>query len=84
MRATQSLGAKIRRLKLQTKNTNKGFYKGTGTGSTGSHTKHGGYLIDWDKVRTYVAPKDLADFKVRDGLRWHNIGKERRADHDTA
>jgi large subunit ribosomal protein L41 len=59
-------------MKLQTKNVKKGYYKGTGTGSTGTHTKHGGYIIDWDKVRTYVAPKDLKDFKVRNSSR--NIG----------
>jgi large subunit ribosomal protein L41 len=29
-----------------------------------SSTKHGGYIIDWDKVRTYVVPKNLKDFKV--------------------
>jgi large subunit ribosomal protein L41 len=66
MKPTQTLSGKLARLALQTKNANKGFYKGTGTGSTGSHTKHGGYIINWDKVRTYVAPKDLKDFKVRD------------------
>lgn len=30
----------------------------------GRHTKHGGYIIDWRKVRTYVVPKNLKDFKV--------------------
>ena len=29
----------------------------------GRHTKHGGYVVDWEKVRTYVAP-DLKDFAV--------------------
>jgi hypothetical protein len=67
MKATQSLCKRISRHALSTKQTNKGYYKGTGTGSTGSHTKHGGYIIDWAKVRTYVCPKDLKDFKVRDG-----------------
>lgn len=63
MKPTQSLARKLTRLALNTKKTNKGYYKGTGTGSTGSHTKHGGFIIDWDKVRTYVVP-DLKDFKV--------------------
>ena len=65
MKATQSLFKRISRLPLTTKQTNKGFYKGTGSGSMGEHTKHGGYIIDWDKVRTYVVPPNLKDFKVR-------------------
>jgi large subunit ribosomal protein L41 len=44
--------------------TNKGFYKGTGSGSMGDHTKHGGYIINWDKVRTYVVPDGLDQFPV--------------------
>lgn len=54
---------KLRRLRLTTKDVNKGYYKGTGTGSMGRHTKHGGYIIDWNKVRTYVCPP-LEGFKV--------------------
>ncbi|GAB7340506.1 hypothetical protein MBLNU457_6926t1 [Dothideomycetes sp. NU457] len=62
MQPTQPLMARvIRRLKLTTKMVNKGFYKGTGTGSMGTHTKWGGFKIDWDKVRTYKAP-DLSEF----------------------
>ncbi|KAI9051511.1 hypothetical protein LZ554_004557 [Drepanopeziza brunnea f. sp. 'monogermtubi'] len=64
MKATQALGKKLTRLALTTKQTNKGYYKGTGTGSTGRHTKHGGYIIDWDKVRTYVVPENLKDCKL--------------------
>jgi len=64
MKATQPLLKRISRQALNTKMTNKGYYKGTGTGSMGRHTKHGGYKIEWDKVRTYVVPKDLKDFKV--------------------
>ncbi|KAL8642425.1 MAG: hypothetical protein Q9228_000893 [Teloschistes exilis] len=30
----------------------------------GRHTKHGGYVIDYAKVRTYVVPKDLKGFKL--------------------
>ena len=64
MKPTQALFKRIARLRLTTKQTNKGYYKGTGTGSTGTHTKHGGYVIDWDKVRTYVVPENLKEFKV--------------------
>jgi large subunit ribosomal protein L41 len=64
MRPTQFLFRRLRRLALTTKQTNKGFYKGTGTGSTGRHTKHGGYIIEWEKVRTYAVPFNLKDFSV--------------------
>jgi len=60
---TAPLGRALRRLALTTKMTNKGFYKGTGTGSMGSHTKWGGYKIDYAKVRTFKVP-DLTDFPV--------------------
>lgn len=30
----------------------------------GRHTKSGGYLVDWNKVRTFVVP-DLENFTVR-------------------
>ena len=62
---TQALYRRIRRLQLTTKQVNGGFYKGTGSGSMGRHTKHGGYVIEWTKVRTYVVPQELKDFKVR-------------------
>lgn len=64
MKPTQSLFRRLRRLALTTKQANKGFYKGTGTGSTGRHTKHGGYVIEWEKVRTYVVPEGLKEFTV--------------------
>jgi large subunit ribosomal protein L41 len=65
MQPTRILQAlRYRRLRLTTKDVNKGFYKGTRTGSMGRHTKHGGYIIEWDKVRTYVCPS-LEGFKVR-------------------
>ena len=54
-----------RKIPLTTKQVNKGFYKGTGSGSMGWHTKHGAYRIDWAKVRTYIVPPALAKFKVR-------------------
>ncbi|TPX10193.1 uncharacterized protein E0L32_001390 [Thyridium curvatum] len=64
MRPTQILCRHYRKLRLTTKDVNKGFYKGTGTGSMGRHTKHGGYVIEYHKVRTYVVPEGLADFKL--------------------
>ncbi|KAK3995806.1 mitochondrial ribosomal protein L27-domain-containing protein [Cladorrhinum sp. PSN332] len=57
------LGMRFRKLRLTTKDVNKGFYKGTGTGAMGRHTKYGGYIIEWERVRTYVCP-DLTDFKL--------------------
>lgn len=57
------LGMRYRKLRLTTKDVNKGFYKGTGTGAMGRHTKYGGYVIEWDRVRTYACP-DLTGFKV--------------------
>ncbi|CRK20246.1 hypothetical protein BN1708_012798 [Verticillium longisporum] len=55
-----------RHLRLTTKDVNKGFYKGNRTGSMGSHTRYGGYKIDWAKVRTFAVPERLfeADFKL--------------------
>ncbi|BFZ54298.1 60S ribosomal protein L27, mitochondrial [Savitreella phatthalungensis] len=44
-----------RRLPLTTKQGHN-YYKGTRTGRTGTHTKHGGYIVDWSIVRTYPAP----------------------------
>ncbi len=64
MRATAPLYSRLRRLPLTTKQVSNGFYKGTGSGAMGRHTKHGGYLIDLDKVRTYVVPEQLKNCKV--------------------
>ncbi|RDW88810.1 hypothetical protein BP6252_00842 [Coleophoma cylindrospora] len=64
MKPTQALFRRVRRLQLTTKQVNKGFYKGTGSGSMGEHTKHGGFVINWNKVRTYVVPSNLKDFKL--------------------
>ncbi|KAG4439175.1 hypothetical protein IFR05_005328 [Cadophora sp. M221] len=64
MKPTQALARRLKRLALTTKATNKGYYKGTGSGSMGSHTKHGGYVMDWNKVRTYVVPDNLNTFKL--------------------
>lgn len=64
MRPTQALSVgRYRHLKMTTKDVGRGFYKGNRTGSMGTHTKWGTYMIDWRKVRTYVVP-DLKDFKV--------------------
>ncbi|KAL8971932.1 MAG: hypothetical protein Q9183_000819 [Haloplaca sp. 2 TL-2023] len=64
MQPTAPLFRRLRRLALTTKQVNGGYYKGTGSGSMGRHTKHGGYIIDNKKVRTYVVPKDLKSFKL--------------------
>ncbi|OTA62271.1 50S ribosomal protein YmL27 [Hypoxylon sp. EC38] len=64
MQPTQALLKRFRKLPLTTKDIKKGFYKGTRTGSMGRHTKFGGYIIDWDKVRTYVVPVGLDTFKL--------------------
>ena len=64
MRPTQALLGPLRRRALTTKRAGKGYYKGTGSGSMGRHTKHGGYIVELAKVRTYVVPATLADFKV--------------------
>jgi large subunit ribosomal protein L41 len=66
MRPTQALQVlRYRRQKLTTKDVGRGFYKGNRTGAMGRHTKFGGYVIEWNKVRTYVVPPNLKDFKVR-------------------
>ncbi|KAI0870000.1 putative ribosomal protein [Hypoxylon argillaceum] len=64
MQPTLALLGRFRKLRLTTKDIKKGFYKGTRTGSMGRHTKYGGYIIDWNKVRTYVCPPDLDTFKL--------------------
>lgn len=61
VRPTQPMMA---RLRLTTKQVNGGYYKGTRTGSMGYFRKSK-YIIDYRKVRTYVVPEGLADFKVR-------------------
>lgn len=40
------------------------FYKGRGSGAMGRHTQHGGYIIEYSKVRDYVVP-DLRETKLR-------------------
>lgn len=65
MRPTQALSVgRYRHIAITTKDVGRGFYKGNRTGSMGRHTKYGGYVIEWNKVRTYVVPQNLQDFKV--------------------
>ncbi|KAI0483659.1 mitochondrial ribosomal protein L27-domain-containing protein [Xylaria cf. heliscus] len=64
MQPTPGLQKAFRKFALTTKNIKKGFYKGTRTGSMGRHTRHGGYIIDWKKVRTYVVPSGLENFSL--------------------
>lgn len=61
---TPVLGRALRRLALTTKQAGKDYYKGTGSGAMGAHTKWGGYKVDPNKVRTYKVP-DMTDFPVR-------------------
>ncbi|KAH8897050.1 hypothetical protein GQ53DRAFT_742899 [Thozetella sp. PMI_491] len=63
MQPTLALRAVYRKLRLTTKDMNKGFYRGNRTGTMGRHTKYGGYRIDWRRVRTYVCPP-LDGFKL--------------------
>ncbi|RYO75092.1 hypothetical protein DL770_005793 [Monosporascus sp. CRB-9-2] len=64
MQPTQALLKRFRKLPLTTKDIKKGFYKGTRTGTVGRHTKYGGFVIDWSRVRTYVVPAGLDSFKL--------------------
>lgn len=53
----------IKRLALTTKQGPHNYYKGNRTGSLGRHTKWGGYVVQWSKVRTYRCP-ELEGFHV--------------------
>ncbi|KAK2074668.1 hypothetical protein P8C59_008856 [Phyllachora maydis] len=48
---------------MSTTSHQRGFYKGTRTGTVGRHTKYGGFIIDFSRVRTYVCPS-LENFKL--------------------
>lgn len=63
MRLTPTLSIRWGKLPLTTKDVNKGFYKGNRVGAMGRHTKHGNYIIQFEKVRSYIVP-DLTGFKV--------------------
>jgi large subunit ribosomal protein L41 len=51
MHPTAPLFRSIRRLALNTKQAGKDYYKGNRTGSMGSHTKYGGYIVDPKKTK---------------------------------
>ena len=70
MQPTQVLQRAVKRLALTTKQTGKGYYKGTRSGAMGRHTSRGTYEIEPAKVRTYVVPK-LKGFEVRAPIFWH-------------
>ena len=40
------------------------YYKGNRVGALGEHTGWGSYKIDYNRVRTYVVPKNLNDSSV--------------------
>lgn len=61
MKPSQPLMA---RLRLTTKQVNRGYYKGNRTGSMGFFLKTGTYIIEPGKLRTYVVPENLDGFKV--------------------
>ncbi|CAM9016808.1 unnamed protein product [Wickerhamomyces anomalus] len=48
-----------RRHPLTTKKGNKHFYKGTRSSGIGKFTTKGRYMINWDKVRTFVVPTEF-------------------------
>ncbi|KAJ5601276.1 hypothetical protein N7510_010810 [Penicillium lagena] len=54
------------RLRLTTKHTRGGYYKGNRTGSMGSFVQPSSkYEVDWNKARTYVVPTESLDtFKL--------------------
>ncbi|ABN65369.2 predicted protein [Scheffersomyces stipitis CBS 6054] len=57
------LGTK--RLPLTTKQGNKHYYKGTGSSGYGKLNSSGTYIINWNKVRTYVVPADLQNTELK-------------------
>ena len=42
----------------------------------GRHTKYGGYVVEWSKVRTYVVPADMKGFMVSFPMR-ESSGKKK-------
>ena len=38
------------------KNGNKNYYKGKGTGAMGQHTRHADYIVDYSRIRQFVVP----------------------------
>ncbi|TPX38326.1 hypothetical protein SmJEL517_g00113 [Synchytrium microbalum] len=64
MRATAVLLGASKRV-LTPKDGNKNFYKGTGSGRMGHFVKGGKYVIDEWRLRTFVVPENLGNFKLR-------------------
>jgi Mitochondrial ribosomal protein L27 len=62
-RLVSSIKLMYRRLPLTSKQGHN-YYKGNRVGALGRHTRRGKYLIDYNRVRTYVVPKGLHDSKV--------------------
>lgn len=63
-------GPRLRRMQLTTKSARKGYYKGTGVGILGAWDKKNPrkFIVDWDKVKTYVVPKytePVAEVRLR-------------------
>ena len=55
-KATPSLQKMLRRLPLSPKQAGKEYYKGNRVGSMGTIDRHGKFVPDWSKVRTFVYP----------------------------
>ncbi|KAK6464844.1 mitochondrial ribosomal protein L27-domain-containing protein [Scheffersomyces coipomensis] len=58
----QKTGSK--RVPLTTKHGNKHYYKGTRSSGIGRLNKNATYMINWQKVRTYVVP-DLSNTELK-------------------
>ncbi|KAH3668076.1 hypothetical protein OGAPHI_001830, partial [Ogataea philodendri] len=54
-----------KRVPLTTKQGNKNFYKGTRSSGIGHMDKWGTYKIDYQRVRTFVAPPNLAETSLK-------------------
>ncbi len=64
-RIVYGVGRRSMRRILTAKNSPKDYYKGTGTGPTGRHTKHGDYIIEPERVRQWVVPTNLDTFSLK-------------------
>lgn len=60
----KSLTNGARRGPITSKQGNKNFYKGKGSGSMGQWTTRGNYIVQERKLRKYVAPEDISNSKV--------------------
>lgn len=50
---------------LTSKQGNKNFYKGTRSSGYGKSDAAGNYIVNWAKVRTYVAPANMASSDLK-------------------